>query len=408
MGLSKTSAGLVALSTVAAAALTLVPQTGSASTLSTHARATTNFGFFGQAFGSRVSGGALPANSGRTALAFLGCSRATGLSDSNTLANVDLGSLSAHGIKSQTRTYRSSGSVNVRSVNTIASVGNSGNALEIRGIKSVARTWHNATGFHRSAQTTVAGVYYLGALVPVTGNTVTIPGVATLTLNGRRGSTGAHGASMVATTVKVDLDATNSTVVLGNASAKISDGFVTGILAGQGIAAKGSVLNGAGTTGKVARQPLNCRGTNGVWKTNNSVALNVPNSVHLGAASGSARGKQVDRRHGYAQTRGSVARATLGSGSLVIKGIVGAANVTKAGTKLVKSAKGTHILSIVFNGRDVRIPTTGHPVRVGGLAVLSAPRAHRTRFGISVVALRVDLLGTTATLDLGIAKASIR
>jgi hypothetical protein len=376
--------------------------------LSTHARATTNFGFFGQAFGSRVSGGTLPANSGRTALAFLGCSRATGLSDANTLANVNLGSLSVHGIKSQTKTYRSSGSVNVRSVNTIANVGNDNALLEIRGIKAVARTWHNATGFHRSARTTVASVQSLNVDFPVVNNTVTIPGVATLTLNGRRGSSGAHGASMIATSVKVDLDATDSTVVLGNASAKISDGFVTGILAGQGIAAKGSVLNSTATTGRVARQPLNCRGTNGVWKTNNSAALNVPNSVRLGAASGSARGKQVDRSHGYAQTRGSVARATLGGGNLVIKGIVGAANVTKAGTRLVKSAKGTHILSIVFNGRSVRIPTKGHPVTVGNLAVLSVPRVHKTRLGISVVALRVDLLSTTASLDLGIAKASIR
>jgi hypothetical protein len=407
MSLSKPSAGLVALTTVAAAALTLVPQTGSASTV-THARASTVYGFFGQAFGSRVSGGTVPANSGRTALAFIGCSRSTGLSDANTLANVDLGSLTAHGIASSTKTYRGTGSVNVRSVNTVANVGQSGDALEIRGIKSVSRAWHDASGFHRSAQTTIGSVLSLGVVVPVSGNVVNIPGVATLTLNGRRGSAGVHGASMVATAVTVDLAGTASKVVLGNASAKISDGFVTGILAGQGIAAKGSVLNGAGTTGKVARQPLNCRGTNGQWRTNNSAALNVPNAVHLGAASGSARGKQVDRSHGYAQTRGRVARATLGGGNLVIKGIVGAANVTKAGTRLVRSAKGTHILSIVFNGRNVRIPTTGHPVTVGGLAVLSAPRVHKTRFGISVVALRVDLLDTAATLDLGIAKASIR
>ena len=408
MGLSKSSAGLVALSTVAAAALTLVPQTGSASTVSTHARASTDYGFFGQAFGSRVSGGSLPANSGRTALAILGCTRATGLSDANTLANVNLGGLTAHGIKSKTTTYRGNGSVNVRSVNTIANVGRSNALLEIRGIKAVARAWHDASGFHRSAQTTVASVHSLGVDFPVVNNVVTIPGVATLTLNGRGGSRSAHGASMVATTVKVNLAGSDSTVVLGNASAKISDGFVTGILGGQGIAAKGSVLNGAGTTGRVARQPLNCRGTDGKWKTNNSAALNVPGSVRLGAASGSARGEQVDRRHGYAQTRGSIARATLGGGNLVIKGIVGAANVTKKGTQLVKNATGTHITSIVFNGRNVRIPTTGHPVTVGNLAVLSVPRVHKTRLGISVVALRVDLSGTTALLDLGLAKASIR
>ncbi len=423
MGLSSKGAGLVALSTVAATALTLVPQTslgaGSTTTQASSAvaaRAVTNYGFTGSAYGSRVRGGGVPANSGRTALAYIGCTRETGRRDTNSLATVDLGNLGQlNGVKSISRTYRGNGSVNVKSTNTIASAvflngnGTSDN-LRLEGIKAVARAWHDSNGFHREGRSSLARISLGGVNVPITGRVTNVPGVATITLNGRSGSTGPRGASMTVRAVIVDLDLTGTTVILGNARAKIQDGFVTGVLGGVGIAAKGSLLDGVVRTGKVARQPLPCRGTNGVWKTNKTLGLTVNDLVHLGAATGSARGNQRDRTHGYAQTRGRVARATVGANAqLLIKGVIGAANVAKRGDKLVKSTKGTEIASITFRGNNVRIPTAGNPVKVRNLAVLSAPKVDRSRYGIAVVALRVKVLsGTVGTIDLGIAKASIR
>lgn len=421
MSFSRKGAGLVALSTVAATALTLVPQTSNAASTTAQASsslaagAITNYGFSGSAYGSRVRGGGVPANSGPTALAFIGCTRKTGLSDSNSLATVDLGGLVVNGIQSNSRTYRGNGSVNVKSTNTIANAtfDNGPGTLDdlrLEGIQATARAWHDANGFHSKGGSSLASITLGGVPVTLTGNVTTIPGVGTLTLNGRSGSTGAHGASIAVQAVKLHIDATDTTVVLGNARAKIQDGFVTGVLGGVGIAAQGSLLDGVVRTGKVARQPLPCRGTNGVWKTNKSLGTTVNNLVHLGAATGSARGNQRDRTHGYAQTRGRVARATVGAkDQLVIKGVVGAANVTKKGDKLVKSAKGTEILAIKFRGDRLRTPTAGHPVKVGNLAVLSAPKVDRTKYGISVIALRVQVLsGTVGTINLGIAKASIK
>ncbi|MBA2560214.1 MAG: hypothetical protein H0V07_10075, partial [Propionibacteriales bacterium] len=62
-----------------------------AGALAAKAPATTNYGFAGQAYGTKVRGGSLPANSGRTAVAVLGCTRRTGVSDANSLARVGLG-----------------------------------------------------------------------------------------------------------------------------------------------------------------------------------------------------------------------------------------------------------------------------------------------------------------------------
>ncbi|MBA2531886.1 MAG: hypothetical protein H0V23_07250 [Nocardioidaceae bacterium] len=420
MGFSRKGAGLVAVTALAASTLTLVPPASGAATTTQSssaagASAVTNYGFFGQAFGSRVRGGDLQANSGRTALAFIGCTRQTGRTDTNSLVTANLGIATANGIDSRTRTYRRGGSVNVKSTNEIADVTFTNGAgplddVVLTGIRSVARAWHDANGFHSSGRTSVAGVTLGGVTQTPVNGVIDIPGVLTITLADKQASRSRDGASMTVRAAVVDLALSNTKVTLGVASARIQDGFVTGVLGGVGIAARGSVLRDVVRTGEVARQPLPCRGTNGNWRTNKTLGVTLQNVLHLGAATGSARGDQIDRRHGYAQTRGRVARATFGSDNgLVIKGVVGAANVTKDGSRLVKTAKGTHILSITFNGRDRRSPTFGNPVRIGNLAVLSAPRVKRSKFGISVIALRVELLrGTNTIVDLGLARASIK
>ncbi|HEV8176483.1 MAG TPA: choice-of-anchor P family protein, partial [Gemmatimonadales bacterium] len=163
-------------------------------------------------------------------------------------------------------------------------------------------------------------------------------------------------------------------------------------------------------TGYVARQPLPCQGTSGITRTNDTAGVDKTLlGIAAGAASGTARGDQTSATSAYAQTKGRIARAEVGvNRSLVIEGVVGAANVRRDGAQLTKTSTGTRIASITLNGRTVRVPTAGNPVTVGQLATLSAPTVKRTQYGISVVALHVDFLDSTVTLNLGIAKASIR
>ncbi|MGI8675839.1 MAG: choice-of-anchor P family protein, partial [Nocardioidaceae bacterium] len=247
MGFSRKGAGLVAVTALSASALTLVPPASGAATTTQSssaagASAVTNYGLFGQAFGSRVRGGDLQANSGRTALAFIGCTRETGRTDTNSLVTANLGIATANGIDSRTRTYRGrNGSVNVKSVNTIADVTfenadglGVGNDLVLEGVRSTARTWHDANGFHRSGRSSLANISFLGVNYSTTGNLVNIPGVATITLSDRDGSKSRNGATMTVRAAVVDLALSDTKVTLGVASARIQDGFVTGVLGGVG------------------------------------------------------------------------------------------------------------------------------------------------------------------------------
>lgn len=418
-------ASSVVAGTAAAAALMLVPGTGTAAPI-THAagqlaptKTVTDFGLQAAAFGTRVRGGTIPANSGRTALAYLGCTRLAGLDRANSLASVNLGGATADGIRSKARTFRKNGALHSKAINTIASLNVSGSStpapddIRIKGIRTVADVWHNKSGFHRRTTTRIGSLTVGGLNIPLAqfhkGDTFNVPGVATLTFFVSSGKTTAHSATARARTLKIAVDATGSTILAGNANAKIHDGLVAGVLGGQGRALDGSVLNGTARTGKIAVQPLPCQGTNGKWITNKTLGVTLNGVVHTGALTASARGDQIDRTHAYGQTRGRVARATLGTNNnLVVKGVVAAANVRKNGAKLVKTAKGTRIASITYRGNDLRIPTVGHPVRVKGLAVLSAPRVDKTRYGITVVALRVKLLnGTAAVFNLGRARVSL-
>lgn len=402
---------------MAAAGLVLAPQAGAAAQAPTTAQApagtrVTDFGMEGSAYGTRARGGAVPANSGRTAWAYLGCTRLAGLDRLNNLAGVNLDGLQVDGIDSSARTYRRNGALHSKAVNEIVSA--QLGTLQINGIRAVSDTWHNASGFHSTATATIADITVGG--VPMNldnvsnGDVVDIPGLATLTFFNERSAAGPHSARSTVRTLKIEITATGTSVLLGNTFAKIRDGFATGILGGQGRSVDGSALDDAATTGKAAVQPLPCQGTDGEWITNLSAGVTVPDLVHIGAATASARGNQRDRTHGYAQTRGRVARVTLGpDNDLVIKGVVGAANVTKRGDELVKSAKGTHVLSITFQGDEMALPTPGDPTKIPGLAIITTPRVDKTKTSITVVALRVELLpGTNTILNLGRARATLR
>jgi hypothetical protein len=154
---------------------------------------------------------------------------------------------------------------------------------------------------------------------------------------------------------------------------------------------------------------MSCRGTDGRLVTKSIADLNLGDQVVVQAAQSQQRGTQ--RRHkSVAMERGTLAMISLGGGQLVIKGVVGQANVTRTDRgRTTKSATGTTVGSIVVNGQEQSVPTGGQSVEVPGLARVLPGVVEKTRHGISVVALRIQLLdGTLATIDLGVARASIR
>jgi hypothetical protein len=416
-------ASLVTLATVVASALGSAPQAGATVQAGAAALAdrgtVTNYGMKASAFGTRVKGGDVSANSGRSAWAYLGCTKLTGVGRDNHLAGIRPGDTGdVEGIDSRVRTYRRDGAVHSRAVNKIASAefSNGSDSLKVNGIKAVAQTWHDDRGFHRSGHSSIASLTLNGQALPVPseeGQVVEAPGLAKLTFFSDRGRARKHSAKAVVRTVKVELIPSGTVVLLGNTFAQIQDDVPTGILAGQGRAADGSAFDGTVTTGKVPVQPLSCDGTDGEWVTNSTADVDIAGVAHLEALSASARGDQRDRSHGYGTTRGRVGRATLATpaGELVIEGVLGQANVRRDGGKLVRNIKGTRLGSITLNGEMQPLPTPGEPLVIAGVVKVSAPVVDKTRYGIKMIATPVTVFPGTddqVQLNLGRARAKLK
>ncbi len=191
------------------------------------------------------------------------------------------------------------------------------------------------------------------------------------------------------------------------------------VLGGFGRAAEGGALSGTVKIGKLGNQPLPCRGTNGDWLTKKVAGVTFSPSpahvIHIGAATGSARGNVRNATHGYGQTRGRVGRATIGpkGAALVIKGVRAAANVVKRrGQPLAKTGR-THVVSIKdqLTGETFDVPGPGRSISIRGLAVIHGGKVTKTQHGVKAVALRLKVFPGTALkthLKLGIAKATFK
>jgi hypothetical protein len=133
--------------------------------------------------------------------------------------------------------------------------------------------------------------------------------------------------------------------------------------------------------------------------------------LQIGALGGRAYG--VQRKDGSATgwTEGRVTRARLGGGALVVKGIVGRANVrqTRSG-KIFRSSTGTTIGSIVVNGQEQGIPTEPQTIEIpGGALKLEANVSDRSRRGIRVTALKITLVdGTPGKTVIRLGNAEVR
>ncbi|MBA3265793.1 MAG: hypothetical protein H0T14_05385, partial [Nocardioidaceae bacterium] len=105
--------------------------------------------------------------------------------------------------------------------------------------------------------------------------------------------------------------------------------------------------------------------------------------------------------------RGKVGRLNVLDGTIVVRGVVGKANVKLVGNKARKNVKGTTITEVLFNGRLINV-SGNDTIKLGSVATLQPRIVKRTKYGIEVTALRVTLLNRSVELNLGHAKVAIR
>ncbi|MGA8248474.1 MAG: choice-of-anchor P family protein [Nocardioides sp.] len=380
---------------------------------------TTTYAFKSTGYGTRVLGGQVPAGSQTSGFQVIGCTNRAGVSRENNVGQADVPGLgTASDIKTRVWTTDRKGVVASHSRHTIghldlASTGVG--SLSLDSIRSTTRAYHDSSGFHATASTSLGGITLTPPTgpaqsfpAPAPGQPVDIPGLATIYAGRTHVRHDDSGALAEAVALRIDVIPTDTSVKVGHSRSELDSGLTYGVFGGHSDGT--SVPTAAGGIAKSGRNPLSvmpCQGTQG---TVHRKAIDHSDlggqAVARGLATKEWAKQGASSAHGY--ERGSVAKFSLGGGQLVIRGIVGKAAVSRDAHGIVRSARGTSVGTVKVNGQAQSFPPTG-VLEIPGVAKLERHVVTRTKTGLQVIGLRVTLLdGTGAVFDLGEATMRVR
>lgn len=387
-----------------------IPSTGSDAVVKTP------YALLGSGYGTQVSGGQIPVNSGTTSFTSTGCTARTGVEKSNTEAASTLpGGLGTVGaVDTQLFTRKDGNRIGVVSKHSVAGVTlNLGGqaSLGLSALTSTAFAYHNKTGFHSQTETTIGGLSITIAGVtqtlplPTPNTPIAIPGLATISLGKTYKKTTDKLAVAQARAVQIDVTATGSRVRVAGSYARMESPLKSGRLGGSANTTRIAVLGDLITSGKTLQTLMPCVGTDGQVQTQSAAAVNLADQIVIGAAESSQKGTQTAKRAwGYEQAK--VASVNLGNGALVINAIQGRAYASRVkGKGVFTSSAGTTIGSITANGTEQAIPDPGQSLTIPGVASITPNVVEKIKDGIHVIALQITLLdGTGAVINIGEAK----
>lgn len=417
---------LIATTTMLALAATggLVGSTGAdaASSTQTAGKVPTPFAFKAYAFGSRVHGGQVPAGSGSTAFQVIGCTNDAGVDKSNKLTSEDIPGLgTAYQVTTHAWTTRNTktGVVASHSRNAIAKIvlsSTQAGTLSLEGIRSTALASHDDKGFHADATAELAKIVLTPAAgpaqeipVPDPGQSIDIPGVATIDMGTPKKSAGKELARARVEALTITSAATGTKVHVAQSFAQLASGIKSGLFGGYADGARANAGDGHVTTGRTPYQPMPCQGTHGDLRDNSTATLDLGNGLVLSGVEASGMADQTSQR-AWGHEQGRIAKVDLGNGQLVIDGIVGRVDVTRKGADLqtlVRHAT-TNIGTITANGQEQTFPDSG-VIEIPGVAKLERNIVKKIKNGLSVTALRITLLdGSGAVANLGEGKFYVK
>jgi hypothetical protein len=403
---------IATLTLTASGALLAATPVQAASPGAAAAHTPTRFALQASGYGSRVGGGSIPASSDKSAFQIIGCTNLAGVSRTNAEAQLTPGrALTLSTVKTHVWTSKTgSGTVNSWASHNIATVklADASSGLVINGVSSKSHSWHSASGFHATTRVNVADITLDGVplAVPARGVPLPLPGIGTLTLGSGRTARSAHAASATVDGLRLHVDATNTTTFLAHTHSQIVDGVRTGLFHGAAYGTRANGLSGQATSGPTPLLVMPCQGTSGTVQ-HRSIAR-----VHLGGQTNAKTLTTSQRASVKAGTADAYERASVGTANLTntlhARGVVAKAHVTRTSNgTYAKDTKGTSTGTIVYNGRQLRIPASGL-LRIPGVARIESNVISRTHRGISVTALRVTMLdGSLAVVNIAHAKVSI-
>lgn len=408
-------AARLAIGSTAMTALIAVPLTSAQA-----APTRTPYTFTASAYGTSITGGSVPASSGRSAYTLVSCTNVAGRSSHNEIAGLDLAGLRVGAVTSDSRTYRTTTGHHTSGATSVASVvasSETGARLTVRSLRSTSRAWHDARGYHGTVAFGATLTFRSASSAsdvripfPAAGSTVALPGLGSVTGGLKSLSEGATYASASGYALKIHLDATNTTAVIGRTSAVIRQGLAVGVMSGRAYGSSAKVVGSTATSGPSALQVLPCNGTQGAVRRNSTAAVAARGLFTAAATESAVRGASASDGSGDAWTRSTVARVGLAGRGIVLRGIRAKAHVHKNARGVVTTdATGTSPGTITVNGTTRALPVRGS-LEVRGIARFDTRLVTRTGTSIRVVAVRVTLLsGETAgsVIELGNTAARI-
>jgi hypothetical protein len=403
---------LIATVALAAGGAVLVMPPVQAGTAGAHSAATpTRYAMQASGYGSRISGGSVPASSDRSAFQILACTNLAGLSRTNAETNLTESGVTMSAVKTHVWTKKVGTTVASWATHSIASVtapDSTGTGLVLTGVSSISHSWHSATGFHATTKVGLAGITLDGIAYPVPARGVTLPLAAfgSLTLGAGSTTRGAHAASAKVDAIRLRIDATQTTTYLAHSHSGIQDGVRSGLFNGEAYATKASGMSSHATSGPTPLLVMPCQGTAGKVQSRSIARVHVGGQTHAKTLTTSQRAS-VHAGTADASERAAVAAANVTS-TLRVKGVVAKAHVTMSSKgRYTMDARGTSTGTIMYNGHVVKIPASG-VLRIPGVAKIKSNVVSRTHRGIAVTALRVTLLdGSLAVINIAHAKVSI-
>lgn len=425
----------------------------------------TTYGFQGTAYGTRVTSEVAALESGKSAYAYIACTRLAGKQDEESVAALNLPAddpmIQADGIRSWNRTYRQpKGGIDagVTSVNEIANL-QLGNAetprLTLSSLRSRSTAWATMEGKLRAENKVTALDIDLVNLegTPAAGSPLEdlvdavdggldqvvqtlvqngeteIPGLGKLSFGYDRVSEKANFAVAGSFVLRVLLygpdqvegGGDDSVVGIGHSRARINRDLPAAVMVGVGYGASASVLDGVLTVGMLGEQPLPCRGTEGTVLTSPTADLDLGAQEQLVATAleGSVAGRQFDSGRAWAWTQGKVASLTLGP--LEITGIRGRAYVEqdRTGKVVKKNIGGSTIGRITVDGEpqgefpitpanEDEVPALELPEGVAKIDFFVTEKGTRGVETSAVVITFLDGTQGVSTLRLGNAKVALK
>jgi hypothetical protein len=431
-----------------------------------------DYGFHSFAYGTRVQSNTVALNTGRSAHAWIACTKYAGINgvnESNAAnflteaaapQNNPLIKLGAMQTDNKTFRNRDKGIIGTRSISKIASVTLKGPdqgdvpgpVFSLEGVTTMSKVIAKKGVFSADTNITSAELTLdlpptdtpideplqqlidalsggLGTVIDTVqqaaGNEIEIPGLGVVKPGSEHTKIGARTATASAHGLLVQLygqdgvrgTADDSTISIGRSRAQMLRDLPTGVMNGYGYGLDVSAADGLLKIGETGIQPLDCRGTGGeVRQASTPPAADLLNGVlDVGTLKGLVSGLQRPDGTGWAWTRGEVSKVVVGSGDQMVEivGIVGKANVKrKASGKVVRNINGTGIGSLTVGGETVsgdQVPTD--PIDIEGLGTIEFNVAKFAKRGVKVTAVRITLdpgQASETVINLGNARAFLK